>query len=141
MKHIIKYEFNNREYPIKFGYYEAFEIFPEQFEIDLAEIFTDEEKAMVTMSNLALNDKATLKLMNYFVDDIEWEQLIKKAEASDLDRFREDFWTAVGVFSGPLKKGILDQLWRQFKKDLKDTDFQELMSTQSHSDSNPEEST
>lgn len=140
---MIKFEYRQREYPIKLTYFDAINTFPERFNIDLCEIFTSEEKALMTMQLLALDDKLCLKLMHYFIgeEEMDWDDLLKNTTEKDINRFREDFWTAAGLFSGPLKKGIMDQMWRQFKKELKETDFAALISEASHSDSKAEGST
>lgn len=136
----IKFEFRQRQYPIKITYFDAITTLPERFGIDLCEIFTDEDKALRTMQALTLDDKLCLKLMHHYIGDgIEWEDLLKQATEKDVARFREDFWTEVGVFSGPLKRGILEQMWNQFKKELKEANFEEMISETSPSDSSPEE--
>lgn len=142
MTAMIKFEFKGREYPINIKYRDAIEELPDKFNIHLCEIFTDEEKGLETMQRLVLDDKLCLSLMFYYLEDsgLEWSDFLDKVTESDLRKFREDFWTAVAVFSGPLKKGIVEQMWAQFKKDLKNANLEQMISEQSHSSSNQEES-
>lgn len=137
----MKFTVNKREYEIKLTYGLAITTLPDKFDIRLAKMFVNEEEALDCMRRLILDDELLLQLMHFFMDeDITWDRLLDAVTPDTLDDFREAFWTACAVFSGPLKKGIMEQMWRGLKKEIKTMDFESLISEDSPSPSNPEES-
>lgn len=135
----IRFEFRNQSYPIKITYWDAIEVYPDKFGINLCEVFTDEDAALETMQKLTLDDLCIINMVEHFTE-IDRTTLLKSITSEDLDRFREDFWAAVSVFSGPLKRGILQQMWTQFKREIKNAELQERLLDKPLSDSNPVES-
>ncbi len=138
------FELKNAKYLIKITYRDSLIVLPEKFGINLCKIFTDGDAAADTMQALILDDERTLKLAWHYIEpksDLDWEQFLDLMEGKDLERFREDFWAAVVNFSGPLKKNLLQEMWSQFKRDLKKADLTSMISDASLSDSNPEVST
>lgn len=94
------------------------------------------------MQTLALDDERTLDLLWFYLEEtaaFDKDDFLKTVEAKDLDRFRDDFWSAVVNFSGPLKKNLMMELWDQFKRDIKKADLQSRISDASLSNYNLEE--
>jgi hypothetical protein len=135
---MIRFKLEDKEYPITINYLMALQDLPEKFGIDLTKIFTDPEKAEDTMNALILDDEKGLRLAWYFVEKsavgMEWEDFLQKMNGKVLETFREDFWSAVVNFSGPLKKNLLTELWTGFKREIKKAKFDELMSQPQTSD-------
>lgn len=135
------FRFDNKEYKIPLTYALAIGEFTDKFDIDLCAIFVDEEATMMAMQRVLMDDLLCLRMMEYFMDgDRDLNSIANIATYKDLEHFRERFWSAVGAFSGPLKKGLLDQMWTLVKKELKNADLSKLISEESLSLSNPEES-
>ena len=138
----VHFEFKGKKYPIDITYYQSIKILPEKFGINLSKIFTDGEVAADTMQTLILDDEKTLDLCWHYLNEkteIEFDEFLEIISGKDLERFREDFWAAVVNFSSPLKKKLLQDLWSQFKKDLKKADLTMETSDVSLSTSKPEE--
>lgn len=138
----VHFEFRGKKYPIDITYYQSIKILPEKFGINLSKIFTDGEVAADTMQTLILDDEKTLDLCWHYLNEkteIEFDEFLEIISGKDLERFREDFWAAVVNFSSPLKKKLLQDLWSQFKKDLKKADLTMETSDVSPSTSKPEE--
>ena len=90
-----------------------------------------------------LDDEAILKLMWHYIEEEysgAWMDFIKKVTRQEVDDFREAFWKEVENFIGPLKQGMMNQIWKEFKKEIKNMDIQSMISEQSVFNSNPEES-
>ena len=122
----VHFEFKGKKYPIDITYYQSIKILPEKFGISLSKIFTDGEVAAATMETLILDDEKTLDLCWHYLNEkteLEFDQFLEVISSKDLERFREDFWAAVVNFSSPLKKKLLQDLWSQFKRDLKKADL------------------
>lgn len=122
----IHFEFRGKKYPLDITYYQSIKILPEKFGINLSKIFTDGEVAADTMQTLILDDEKTLNLSWHYIEEhteIEFDEFLQVISVKDLERFREDFWAAVVNFSSPLKKKLLQDLWSQFKRDLKKADL------------------
>jgi len=138
----VHFEFKGKKYPIDITYYQSIKILPEKFGISLSKIFTDGEVAAATMETLILDDEKTLDLCWHYLNEkteLEFDQFLEVISSKDLERFREDFWAAVVNFSSPLKKKLLQDLWSQFKRDLKKADLTMETSDVSPSTSKPEE--
>lgn len=138
----VHFEFKGKKYPIDITYYQSIKILPEKFGINLSKIFTDGEVAADTMQTLILDDEKTLDLCWHYLNEkteIEFDEFLEVISGKDLERFREDFWAAVVNFSSPLKKKLLQDLWSQFKRDLKKADLTMETSDVSLSTSKPEE--
>ena len=138
----VHFEFRGKKYPIDITYYQSIKILPEKFGISLSKIFTDGEVAADTMQTLILDDEKTLDLCWHYLNEkteIEFDEFLEVISGKDLERFREDFWAAVVNFSSPLKKKLLQDLWSQFKRDLKKADLTMETSDVSPSTSKPEE--
>jgi len=138
----VHFEFRGKKYPIDITYYQSIKILPEKFGINLSKIFTDGEVAADTMQTLILDDEKTLDLCWHYLNEkteIEFDEFLEVISGKDLERFREDFWAAVVNFSSPLKKKLLQDLWSQFKRDLKKADLTMETSDVSPSTSKPEE--
>jgi len=138
----VHFEFRGKKYPIDITYYQSIKILPEKFGINLSKIFTDGEVAADTMQTLILDDEKTLDLCWHYLNEkteIEFDEFLEIISGKDLERFREDFWAAVVNFSSPLKKKLLQDLWSQFKRDLKKADLTMETSDVSPSTSKPEE--
>lgn len=124
---MISFEFRGTKYPINLNYWEAINVLPEKYGISLTKIFTDAEAAEKTMQGLVLDDELTLELAWHYIQEtasFDKEEFFKHMQGKDLDRFREDFWSAVINFSPPLKKNLMEEMWRQFKKDMKKVELQ-----------------
>ena len=138
----VHFEFRGKKYPIDITYYQSIKILPEKFGINLSKIFTDGEVAADTMQTLILDDEKTLDLCWHYLNEkteIEFDEFLEVISGKDLERFREDFWAAVVNFSSPLKKKLLQDLWSQFKRDLKKADLTMETLDVSPSTSKPEE--
>jgi hypothetical protein len=138
---MIAFEFKNNKYPIKINYLESLRVLPEKFGINLSKMFTDPDASSETMQALTLDDEKTLKLAWYYVEpsaSFPEEEFLEQMTGKDLERFREDFWSAVVNFSGPLKKNLLMAMWDQFKRDIKKAEFESPTSDVLPSDSNQE---
>lgn len=138
---MVNFEFKDRKYPIKINYLESLKTLPEKFDLRLCAIFTDGEAAADTMQGLILDDEKTINLAWHYVEptaSFTYDEFLEEMQGKDLERFREDFWSAVVNFSGPLKKNLLTEMWNQFKRDLKKAELQSETSTASPSDSNQE---
>ena len=138
----VHFEFRGKKYPIDITYYQSIKILPEKFGINLSKIFTDGDVAADTMQTLILDDEKTLDLCWHYLNEkteIEFDEFLEVISGKDLERFREDFWAAVVNFSSPLKKKLLQDLWSQFKRDLKKADLTMETSDVSPSTSKPEE--
>ena len=139
----VHFEFRGKKYPIDITYYQSIKILPEKFGINLGKIFTDGEVAADTIQTLILDDEKTLDLCWHYLDEkteLTFDDFLQTITGKDLDRFREDFWAAVVNFSSHLKKDLLQDLWKQFKKDLKKASLTMETSDALPSTSKPEES-
>lgn len=141
----MKFEFKGKEYPIKISYWEAITVLPEKFGISLTKVFTDGDAATETMQNLVLDDEKTLELAWFYIEPtaaFDKEDFYKQITGKDLEQFREDFWSAVVNFSGPLKKNLLMEIWTEFRKELKAAklDLQELESVRQTLNASPSDS-
>ena len=139
---MIQYELRGKQYPLNITYYQSIKILPEKYGINLCKIFTDGDAAAETMQTLILDDEKTLNLLWHFLEertDMTFDEMLETVTGKDLERFREDFWSAVVNFSGPLKKNLLIEMWSQFKRDLKRAELTTETSSVSLSDSKVEE--
>ena len=138
----VHFEFKGKKYPIDITYYQSIKILPEKFGINLSKIFTDGDVAADTMQTLILDDEKTLDLCWHYLNEkteMTFDEFLETISGKDLERFREDFWAAVVNFSSPLKKKLLQDLWNQFKRDLKKADLTMETSDASPSTSKQEE--
>lgn len=136
------FEWRKKEYPIKITYLDSIKVLPDKFGISLTRIFTDGNAAAETMQALILDDEKTLGLAWHYIEpltDTTYDEFLETITGKDLERFREDFWAAVVNFSGPLKRNLLQEMWNQFKRDLKKAELVSETSDVSSSDSNQEE--
>jgi hypothetical protein len=78
-----------------------------------------------------------LRLFFYLIEDqsgLNYEEFLQQMDGKQLGQFREDFWSEVVNFSDPLKKTLLQDLWRDYRKQVKKASTSET-SEQSSSDS------
>lgn len=135
------FEFRGKQYPIKITYLASIKVLPDKFGLNLTKIFTDGDAAAETMQALILDDEKTLLLAWYYIEehtDMTYDEFLETVTGKDLERFREDFWAAVVNFSGLLKRNLLQEMWNQFKRDLKRAELANETSDVSSSDSNQE---
>lgn len=138
----MEFELNKIKYPIEINYFESIKVLPQKFGVSLTRMFVDQDEAVSTMESLILDDEKTLALAWYYVErtatGIDEDDFLRTMTGKDLERFREAFWQAVVNFSGPLKRPLMEEIWKQFKKDLKSPELLNTISESSPSSSNPE---
>lgn len=140
----MEFELNKIKYPITINYYESIKVLPQKFGVSLTRMFVDQDEANETMVSLTMDDEKTLALAWYYVEQtasgMDEDDFLKVMTGKDLERFRDAFWQAVVNFSGPLKKPLLEEIWKDFKKSLKSPELLNQISEQSSSNSDQEES-
>lgn len=95
---------------------------PELFGIQITKVFSGGDTANETLQSLCLDDEKCLKLFHWCLggeDELSFEDFLKGVDGSQLSKFREDFWAEVVNFSDPLKKQILQELWKQYRKEVR----------------------
>lgn len=133
------FKFQNRDYQVKIGWFQAVDEFPATFDLHLADLVSDGVKSQDTINTLMLNDNIIIKLMWHYLKphlDIDWIEFLKKVDTKEVHDFRTVFWESVLDFSGPLKVNLLKQAWAEMRKELKEVTLEQLASK-----SSPEEST
>lgn len=134
------FKVGNATYQIKLTYGTTISILPEKFGIHINRILSDGDAAQDTLTTLVLDDEKCLRFMYYWMESTTsqtYEAFLDSVTTSELDAFREAFWSEVVNFSGSLKKKLMLQLWSEFKRDLKDANL--TKSEPSPSTSSPEE--
>ena len=133
------FQFQKRKYSITINWFQAVDEFPDKFGIHLADLVSDLQKSNDTINMLMLDDNLAIQLMWYYVkqdeDTMEWTDFLKKLEGDELHKFRQEFWESVLDFSGPLKMDLLKQAWKGLKKELQETNLEELVSKSSAEES------
>lgn len=127
-----KFKHHNREYELRITWWQAIEVFPQQFNLNITKLVGDMEKTTETLQLLLLNDDLMVSLMWYYIKDqtsaLEYEDFLKELESKQLQGFKEALWEEVLNFSGPLKAPSLKEMKRLFDKELKNPKFEELVS-------------
>jgi hypothetical protein len=144
-KNIAKFTFNQKSYPIQITWSLAYNVLPDKFEIEILKLFVDDTQTQKTAMGLLVNDELALKLCWFFLEpqvsydfDKFLELLDEEPEA--IDNFREVLWGAIVNFSSPQKKGVLQDMWKMLKRDLKQLNLESTPSSTSSTESSPEES-
>jgi hypothetical protein len=135
-----RFRHNKREYELEIKYNHAILTFPEKYGIHLTKLLGNMDLTNETLSAILLDDEKLIDLMWFYVkaqtDSLEYEVFLETLVPNDLVSFRESFWEETLTFSGPLKEQSLKEMWKTFRKELKNMKFDEL-----DSKSPPEEST
>lgn len=121
------FKLDNVEYPIELNYRLSLQELP-KLGVRLNDIFADEDAASETMQNLLLDDEKTLLLAWHFIKDTAsfgYDDFLDKMSPRKTDTFREVFWEEVANFSGALKENLLRDMWREFKKALKNPSLEQ----------------
>jgi hypothetical protein len=143
-KVICKFSFNGKQYPIVIKWTTAFSVLPEKFDIEILKLFVDDQLTQQTASRLLVDDELALRLFWYYLEpqvEFNWDKFLEllDEEPEAVENFREAFWSAVVNFSSPQKKGILGDMWKMLKKEMKQLSLDTDKSSKSPSESSPEE--
>lgn len=122
------FKVGDQKYKVKITTGMAMKELPELFDMNILSMFCSEERMQQAMNKMVFDDEGALKLMHYFIEksghSISMERMIEDMpDLSVLDEFRDAFWAGVVNFSGPLKKKVLMDMWKQFKEELKTADL------------------
>jgi hypothetical protein len=120
----------------------AIKTLPDQFQIKPLKLFGETDEASLLMQTLVLDDEKALKLMHFFADKVDpmtFDDFIDIVEPSELHSFVEEFWEALANFSGPLKKPMMIQMWKEFKKSMQEDSLLKMNLSGLHSESSPGE--
>ena len=144
-KNIAKFTFGGKSYPIAITWSLAYNTLPEKFNIELLKLFVDEATTQKTISNLLMDDDLALRLCWFFVEPLvsyDWDKFLVMLdeETEAVDNFREVFWGAVVNFSSPQKKGVLEDMWKIMKRELKQLNLDSTPSSTSSTESSREAS-
>lgn len=144
-KHIAKFTFGGKQYPIEINWSSAYNTLPEKFEINILKLFVNEEETQRTVANLLNDDELALRLCWHYLEPqvtYDWDKFLQllDEEPEAVEAFRETFWAAVVNFSSPQKKGVLLDMWKIMKRELKQLSLDSTTSSKSSTESNPEAS-
>jgi hypothetical protein len=145
-KVISKFTFHEKAYPIVITWSSAYNSLPEKFGIEILKLFVDEQLTQQTTHRLLVDDDLALRLCWSFIEpqvSYDWDKFLEllDEEPEAIENFREAFWSAVINFSSPQKKGVLLEIWKMLKRELKQLSLDTDKSLKSPSEQNPEEST
>jgi hypothetical protein len=143
-KVISKFSFNDKTYPIVITWSLAYNTLPEKFNIEILKLFVDEQLTQQTTNRILVDDDLCLRLCWFFIEpqvQFDWDKFLEllDQEPEAIENFRETFWSAIVNFSSPQKKGILGDMWKMLKKEMKQLSLDMDKSSRSLSESNPEE--
>lgn len=144
-KHIAKFTFHDKAYPIIINWSSAYNVLPEKFDINILKLFVNEEETQKTISNLLNDDDLALRLCWFYLEphvSFDWEKFLQllDEELEAVENFREAFWAAVVNFSSPQKKGVLLEMWKIMKREMKQLSLESQISSKSSTESSPEAS-
>lgn len=144
-KHIAKFTFGGKQYPITITWSSAYNTLPEKFDIEILKLFINEEQTQKTIQSLLADDELALKLCWFYIEpqvQFDWDKFLEllDEEPEAIENFRETFWAAVVNFSSPQKKGVLLEMWKIMKREMKQLSLESQISSKSSTESNPEES-
>lgn len=144
-KNIAKFTFGGKTYPIAITWSLAHSTLPEKFNIEILKLFVDETTTQRTINNLLMDDDLALRLCWFFIEpqiSYDWDRFLSllDEETEAVDNFREVFWGAVINFSSPQKRGVLEDMWKIMKRELKQLNLDSLQSSTSSTESNREAS-
>lgn len=135
---IAKFEFNGDTILIQLDLKTVYSI-RDKFDFNVMKLFIEDEKAAHQIQRLALDEEFAIELCWFMIEkQVKYskEKFIENvSDLSVLDQFREAFWAAVVNFSNPLKKAALLQMWKEFKKEVRNLDVTKLISEQLSTDS------
>jgi len=142
-KNIAKFTFSGKAYPIAITWSLAHNTLPDKFNIEILKLFVDETTTQKTINQLLMDDDLALRLCWFFLEpqvSYDWDKFLAllDEETEAIDNFREVFWGAVVNFSSPQKKGVLADMWKIMKRELKQLNLDTPVSSTSSTESNPE---
>ena len=144
-KHIAKFTFGGKQYPITITWSSAYNVLPEKFDIEILKLFVNEEQTQKIAMNLLVDDDLALRLCWFYLEpqvQYDWDKFLEllDEEPEAIEHFRETFWAAIVNFTSPQKKGVLLDLWKMLKREMKQLSLESQTSSKSSTESNPEES-
>lgn len=144
-KHIAKFSFAGKQYPINITWSSAYNTLPEKFDINILKLFVNEDETQKTISTLLADDDLALRLCWFYLEpqvQFDWEKFLTLLDEQPeaIEDFRETFWAAVVNFSSPQKKGVLLEMWKIMKREMKQLSLESQISSKSSTEPNPEES-
>jgi len=142
-KHIAKFTFHEKAYPIIINWSSAYNVLPEKFDINILKLFVNEEETQKTISNLLNDDDLALRLCWFYLEphvSFDWDKFLQllDEELEAIENFREAFWAAVVNFSSPQKKGVLLEMWKIMKREMRQLSLESQISSKSSTESSPE---
>jgi hypothetical protein len=145
-KTVSKFSFNEKSYPIVITWSLAYNTLPEKFNIEILKLFVDEQLTQSTTNRILVDDDLALRLCWFFLESqvtYDWDKFLEllDSEPEAIENFRETFWSAIVNFSSPQKKGVLLEIWKVLKREMKQLSLDMDKSSRSLSEQNPEEST
>jgi hypothetical protein len=145
-KTVSKFSFNEKSYPIVITWSLAYNTLPEKFNIEILKLFVDEQLTQATTHRILVDDDLALRLCWFFLESqvtYDWDKFLEllDSEPEAIENFRETFWSAIVNFSSPQKKGVLLEIWKVLKREMKQLSLDMDKSSRSLSEQNPEEST
>lgn len=143
-KVISKFSFSDKTYPIVITWSLAYNTLPEKFNIEILKLFVDEQLTQITTNRILVDDDLALRLCWFFLEpqvSYDWDKFLEllDQEPEAIENFRETFWSAVVNFSSPQKKGVLIEMWKLLKRELKQLSLDMDKSLKSPSEQNQEE--
>lgn len=132
---MITFRYRETEVPVEITWKDALGKL-DDLGVDVLSILDENNTVIQT---IMLNNKVMVKVWYYYVhletaDD--FETALEYLTSEDLERFKDKFWEAVVLFSPPLVRGQLQEIWREAKKQLRS---QGRKSMNTSSDSLPEQ--
>jgi hypothetical protein len=144
-KHIAKFSFAGKHYPVNITWSSAYNTLPEKFDIEILKLFVNEEQTQKTIQSLLADDDLALRLCWFYLEpqvQYDWDKFLQllDEEPEAVENFRETFWAAVVNFSSPQKKGVLMEMWTIMKREMKQLSLESQILSKSSTESSPEES-
>ena len=144
-KNIAKFTFNNKTFPIVVTWSLAYNTLPEKFGIEILKLFVDDKITQETTSRVLVDDDLGLRLCWFFIEpqvEYDWDKFLSLLddEPEGIENFRDVFWGAIVNFSSPQKKGVLQDMWKAMKREMKQLSLDTATSSRLPSESNQEES-
>jgi len=144
-KHVAKFSFAGKQYPINITWSAAYNTLPDKFGLEILKLFVNDEITQKIAMNLLVDDDLCLRLCWHYLESqvqYDWDKFLEllDEEPDAVEHFRETMWAAIVNFSSPQKKGVLLDLWKSLKREMKQLSLDSATSSKSSTESNQEAS-
>ena len=119
---VAKFTLNGKVHVIKIDLKTNYQLI-EKFDFNILKLFLDEEVTRQVMLKLLIDTEFAIDLCWFFIENkVEYNKLtlLEYLDSSaGLDEFRESVWSAIVLFSSPIIRTILIEMWTNLKKELR----------------------